>query len=140
MGLKAVQDWHCFFCTNPKPNSHAATSAPQPSPGQPSSTPLIQHAEPSLKLPVFPPTHPVAFPAEPSLKLLEQGDFMRAWGGIAGLQYALPATWHPWQAAGMNLTRFVEVCCCRAEGGAMGHVIGCLLAVPGRAGEVAVCS
>lgn len=34
---------------------------------------------------------------------------MRAWGGIAGLQYALPATWQPWQQAGMNLTRFVEV-------------------------------
>ena len=47
--------------------------------------------------------------AEPSLKLLEEGDFMRAWGGIAGLQYALPATWHPWQQAGMNLTRFAQV-------------------------------
>ena len=33
---------------------------------------------------------------------------MRAWGGIAGLQYALPSTWQPWQAAGLNLTRFVQ--------------------------------
>ena len=32
---------------------------------------------------------------------------MRAWGGIAGLQYALPATWQPWAAAGMNLTRLL---------------------------------
>ena len=34
---------------------------------------------------------------------------MRAWGGIAGLQYALPATWQPWAAAGMNLTRLLQV-------------------------------
>jgi len=47
--------------------------------------------------------------AEPSLKLLEEGDFMKAWGGIAGLQYALPSTWQPWQEAGLNLTRFVQV-------------------------------
>lgn len=26
-------------------------------------------------------------------KLLEAGDFLRAWGGISGLQYVLPATW-----------------------------------------------
>lgn len=47
-------------------------------------------------------------PSEPALKLLDEGDFMRAWGGIAGLQYALPSTWQPWQAAGLNLTRFVQ--------------------------------
>lgn len=46
--------------------------------------------------------------AEPSLKLLREGDFMRAWGGIAGLQYALPATWQPWQAAGLNLSRLAQ--------------------------------
>ena len=34
---------------------------------------------------------------------------MRAWGGIAGLQYALPATWQPWHQAGLNLTRFAQV-------------------------------
>jgi allantoinase len=32
-------------------------------------------------------------PCEPSLKALESGDFLKAWGGIAGLQYALAATW-----------------------------------------------
>jgi len=32
-------------------------------------------------------------PCEPSLKELESGDFLKAWGGIAGLQYALAATW-----------------------------------------------
>ena len=32
-------------------------------------------------------------PCSPSLKALEQGDFVAAWGGIAGLQLALPVTW-----------------------------------------------
>lgn len=33
---------------------------------------------------------------------------MRAWGGIAGLQYALPASWTPWHKAGLGLARFTE--------------------------------
>lgn len=37
-------------------------------------------------------------PTIPSLKLLEQGDFLRAWGGISSLQFDLPATW----TAGLN--------------------------------------
>ena len=32
-------------------------------------------------------------PAPPAEKLVEEGDFLRAWGGIAGLQFSLPATW-----------------------------------------------
>jgi len=32
-------------------------------------------------------------PSPPSMKALDTGDFMAAWGGISGLQYALPATW-----------------------------------------------
>lgn len=32
-------------------------------------------------------------PCVPSLKGLESGDFMRAWGGIASLQLSLPAVW-----------------------------------------------
>ncbi|KAK9681942.1 hypothetical protein RND81_10G038600 [Saponaria officinalis] len=32
-------------------------------------------------------------PSLPSLKLLQQGDFLKAWGGISSLQYVLPATW-----------------------------------------------
>jgi hypothetical protein len=62
--------------------------------------------------------------AEPSLKLLEEGDFMRAWGGIAGLQYALPATWHPWQQAGMNLTLFAQVGQQREAGRGSGDCAG----------------
>jgi allantoinase len=32
-------------------------------------------------------------PAPPALKLLEEGDFLRAWGGIASLQLGLAAVW-----------------------------------------------
>jgi len=32
-------------------------------------------------------------PAPPEMKALESGDFLAAWGGIAGLQYSLPASW-----------------------------------------------
>ena len=40
-------------------------------------------------------------PAPPALKALESGDFLAAWGGISGLQYALPATWDAMKAKGM---------------------------------------
>lgn len=32
-------------------------------------------------------------PATPSLKEIESGDFMKAWGGIASIQFALPVLW-----------------------------------------------
>ncbi len=32
-------------------------------------------------------------PAPPDIKELESGDLMKAWGGIAGLQFLLPAAW-----------------------------------------------
>jgi allantoinase len=32
-------------------------------------------------------------PAPPELKLLEEGDFLRAWGGVSSLQLGLSATW-----------------------------------------------
>lgn len=32
-------------------------------------------------------------PATPSLKEIESGNFIKAWGGIASLQFALPALW-----------------------------------------------
>lgn len=32
-------------------------------------------------------------PAPPSLKEIESGNFKKAWGGIAGLQFLLPASW-----------------------------------------------
>ena len=51
------------------------------------------------RLPVLPPPA-----ADPALKLLQEGDFLKAWGGISGLQYALPSTWSPCHMHGMNLT------------------------------------
>ena len=32
-------------------------------------------------------------PAPPDMKLMDTGDFMNAWGGIASLQFSLPALW-----------------------------------------------
>ncbi|GAB4831200.1 hypothetical protein Ancab_005209 [Ancistrocladus abbreviatus] len=32
-------------------------------------------------------------PTTPELKLLEHGDFLKAWGGISSLQFVLPVTW-----------------------------------------------
>ena len=32
-------------------------------------------------------------PAPPALKSIDDGDFLRAWGGIASLQLGLPAVW-----------------------------------------------
>jgi allantoinase len=42
-------------------------------------------------------------PCLPALKLPEQGDFMRAWGGIASLQLGLPAVWSEARRRGANL-------------------------------------
>ncbi len=42
-------------------------------------------------------------PAPPEVKFLEEGDFLRAWGGVSGLQYTLPATWEAARAVGGTL-------------------------------------
>ncbi|KAG2492833.1 hypothetical protein HYH03_008988 [Edaphochlamys debaryana] len=42
-------------------------------------------------------------PAPPSLKETQSGNFLRAWGGISGVQYLLPATWTALQAIGVDL-------------------------------------
>jgi allantoinase len=39
-------------------------------------------------------------PAPPAMKLAEEGDFLRAWGGIASLQLRLPAVWTAARARG----------------------------------------
>lgn len=43
-------------------------------------------------------------PCTPELKRLDVGDFGLAWGGIAGLQVALPAVWSGARARGLALT------------------------------------
>ncbi len=42
-------------------------------------------------------------PCTPNLKLLETGDFLDAWGGIAALQFSLPAIWTQIQKRGFGL-------------------------------------
>ena len=42
-------------------------------------------------------------PCTPALKAMEQGDFMAAWGGVAGLQLALPVVWTQARARGHSL-------------------------------------
>ena len=42
-------------------------------------------------------------PAPPEDKLVEEGDFLRAWGGISSLQFSLPATWTQALARGLTL-------------------------------------
>jgi len=42
-------------------------------------------------------------PCSPSLKAIEVGDFVAAWGGVAGLQLALPVVWTEASARGHTL-------------------------------------
>lgn len=42
-------------------------------------------------------------PCTPALKLLESGDFMDAWGGIAALQFGLPVMWTNLRSRGFGL-------------------------------------
>ena len=44
-------------------------------------------------------------PAPPEDKLLEEGDFLRAWGGISSLQFSLPATWTQMSKLGMDFVK-----------------------------------
>ena len=43
-------------------------------------------------------------PCSPSLKKMEAGDFVAAWGGVAGLQLALPVIWSEAKRRGFALT------------------------------------
>ncbi|MAD20601.1 MAG: hypothetical protein CMJ52_10725 [Planctomycetaceae bacterium] len=47
-------------------------------------------------------------PSPPDLKYLEEGNFLKAWGGIAGLQYSLPATWTAGRDAGATVEEMTE--------------------------------
>jgi allantoinase len=50
-------------------------------------------------------------PCPPAMKLREEGDFPRAWGGIASLQLGLPAVWTQARSRGYALTRVAEWMC-----------------------------
>jgi len=47
-------------------------------------------------------------PCPPAMKRREQGDFERAWGGIASLGLALPVVWTAMQRRGLSLERLAE--------------------------------
>lgn len=52
-------------------------------------------------------------PAPPDIKGLESGNFETAWGGIAGLQFTLPATWTAAQQQGCSLEQLAQWLCAR---------------------------
>ncbi|KAF5827568.1 hypothetical protein DUNSADRAFT_420, partial [Dunaliella salina] len=58
-------------------------------------------------------------PAPPSMKQLDTGNFLAAWGGISGLQYLLPATWTPLQKAGADAVWVPEAMADTSSGGNM---------------------
>lgn len=47
-------------------------------------------------------------PCLPSLKLLKEGDFSQAWGGISSLQFAFPALWTQARSRGFGLEESVR--------------------------------
>lgn len=47
-------------------------------------------------------------PTLPELKLLQVGDFLKAWGGISSLQYVLPATWTSGRSYGVTLEQIAS--------------------------------
>jgi allantoinase len=50
-------------------------------------------------------------PCSPALKALEVGDFVRAWGGVAGLQLALPVIWTEASSRGFTIADIVRWMC-----------------------------
>jgi allantoinase len=68
-------------------------------------------------------------PCPPAMKLPDEGDFLRAWGGIASLQLSLPAVWTEARAHGYAVTHLAKWLC---EGPAR------LAGLAGRKGSIAV--
>ena len=50
-------------------------------------------------------------PAPPSMKCVDTGDFMRAWGGIASLQLSLPLLWTNAHERGLSLLELAKWLC-----------------------------
>lgn len=48
-------------------------------------------------------------PAPPEIKQLESGDLFKAWGGIAGLQFTLPALWTSGKEKGLTLEKMIPL-------------------------------
>jgi allantoinase len=52
-------------------------------------------------------------PCTPGLKLMDEGDVLHAWGGIASLQFGLSSVWTRARARGFGLTDLVRWMCQR---------------------------
>jgi allantoinase len=50
-------------------------------------------------------------PCPPAMKLQKEGDFLRAWGGIASLQLSLPAVWTEARSRGYSLSNIAKWMC-----------------------------
>jgi allantoinase len=50
-------------------------------------------------------------PCLPAMKLPEEGDFLRAWGGIASMQLSLPAVWTEASSRGYAVTQLARWLC-----------------------------
>jgi allantoinase len=50
-------------------------------------------------------------PCPPAMKLQDEGDFLRAWGGIASLQLSLPAVWTEARGRGYAVTDLAKWLC-----------------------------
>jgi allantoinase len=50
-------------------------------------------------------------PCPPEMKAREEGDFMKAWGGISSLQLRLPVMWTECSARGFDLNQLAEWLC-----------------------------
>ncbi|HIA36142.1 MAG TPA: allantoinase AllB [Flavobacteriales bacterium] len=50
-------------------------------------------------------------PAPPDLKEIESGNYQKAWGGIVGLQFLLPAFWTGAKARGLTINKLAELMC-----------------------------
>jgi allantoinase len=48
-------------------------------------------------------------PCIPSLKLMERGDFLEAWGGISALQFGLPVMWTNVRARGFGIAQMAKL-------------------------------
>jgi len=68
-------------------------------------------------------------PCPPAMKFPEEGDFLRAWGGVASLQLSLPAVWTEARARGYAVTHLAKWLC---DGPAR------LAGLAGRKGTIAV--
>ncbi|HYC51663.1 MAG TPA: allantoinase AllB [Gemmatimonadaceae bacterium] len=50
-------------------------------------------------------------PCPPAMKMMETGDFFRAWGGIASIELMLPVVWTAMRERSMNLVQLARLLC-----------------------------